>query len=230
MKKILLLGDSIRLGYDNYVKESLKNVAEVYFPEENCGYGTNVLRKLHAWTDSLGLYEADAVHFNVGHWDTVRIYGDDCITRPEVYRDNLERIIKRIKFLFPNAKIIFATSTPCIESGFIADFEMRYDTDIIKYNKIACEVMEKYGVIVNDLYKLLEDKPESYHSDQTHYYTPEATVLMGDKVADVLCDALELDKSKVVKPDMSQYELIKAKGDAEMFIKRGGIYVKVLGI
>ena len=197
MKKILLLGDSIRLVYDNYVKESLKNVAEVYFPEENCGYGTNVLRKLHAWTDSLGLYEADAVHFNVGHWDTVRIYGDDCITRPEVYRDNLERIIKRIKFLFPNAKIIFATSTPCIESGFIADFEMRYDTDIIKYNKIACEVMEKYGVIVNDLYKLLEDKPESYHSDMTHFNTKEAIKQIGNQILQVICKDLDISAEEI---------------------------------
>ena len=49
MKKILLLGDSIRLGYDNYVKESLKNVADVYFPEENYAYTVNILRKLHAW-------------------------------------------------------------------------------------------------------------------------------------------------------------------------------------
>ena len=147
-----------------------------------------------------------------------------------MYRDNLERIIKRINFLFPDTKIIFATSTPCIEEGFIADFEMRYNKDIVKYNQIACEVMVKYGATVNDLYALLEDKPESYNSDQTHYYTPEATVLIGDKVTNVLCDALDLDKSKLVKPDMSKYELIKAKSDTEMFIKRGNYYAKVLGI
>lgn len=230
MKKILLLGDSIRMGYDNYVKESMADVAEVYFPEENCAFTTNILRNLHGWTDNLKLYEADAVHFNVGHWDTLRIYGDDCLTKPEVYRDNLERIIKRINLLFPDAKIIFATSTPCIESGYIADFEVRCDKDIRKYNEIACEVMEKHGIIVNDLYKLLEDKPESYHSDQSHYYTPEATVLMGDMVSAVLCDALDIDKSKLVKPDMSHFELRQAKGDKEMYIKRGDIYVSVLGI
>ena len=230
MKKILLLGDSIRLGYDNYVKESMKNIAEVYFPEENCSFTVNILRNLHVWTDELGLYEADAVHFNVGHWDTLRIYGDECLTRPEVYRDNLDRIMKRIKFLFPKAKIIFATSTPCIEDGYIEEFEMRYNKDIIEYNRIACEVMEQHGAIVNDLHKLLEDKPDSYHSDQSHYYTPEATVLLGDKVTEVLCDTLELDKSKIVKPDMSEYKLRKAKGDKEMYIKRGDYYALVLGI
>ena len=35
MKKILLLVDSIRKGYDKYVKIAFGGVAEVYFPEEN---------------------------------------------------------------------------------------------------------------------------------------------------------------------------------------------------
>ena len=51
MKKILLIGDSIRLGYDDYVKESMKNVAEVYYPAENCQSAAVVLTTLHAWAD-----------------------------------------------------------------------------------------------------------------------------------------------------------------------------------
>ena len=35
MKKILLLGDSIRMGYQNEVKELLKDEYEVVFPQEN---------------------------------------------------------------------------------------------------------------------------------------------------------------------------------------------------
>ena len=30
MKKILLVGDSVRMGYDAYVKESLQELAEVF--------------------------------------------------------------------------------------------------------------------------------------------------------------------------------------------------------
>ena len=36
MKKIVLIGDSIRMGYCEYVKNSLRDVAEVYYPPENC--------------------------------------------------------------------------------------------------------------------------------------------------------------------------------------------------
>ena len=35
MKKVLLLGDSIRMGYDEYVREILKGKAEVYFEEDD---------------------------------------------------------------------------------------------------------------------------------------------------------------------------------------------------
>ncbi len=69
MKKILLIGDSIRKGYDAYVRERMANLANVYFPEENCTFTTNILRFLHVWTDNLKLYEADAVHFNAGASD-----------------------------------------------------------------------------------------------------------------------------------------------------------------
>ena len=33
MKNILLIGDSIRIGYDKATKKSLADIANVYFPE-----------------------------------------------------------------------------------------------------------------------------------------------------------------------------------------------------
>ena len=38
MKKIILIGDSIRLGYCGFVKEVLADKAEVFFPEDNCKF------------------------------------------------------------------------------------------------------------------------------------------------------------------------------------------------
>ena len=51
MKKILLIGDSIRMGYDKYVKEALDGVAEVYYPKENCKMAVYVLRFLQEWME-----------------------------------------------------------------------------------------------------------------------------------------------------------------------------------
>lgn len=140
MKKILLIGDSIRKGYDAYVRESMAGLAKVYFPEENCTFTTNILRFLHVWADNLKLYDADAVHFNAGLWDTLRIYGDDVLVKPDTYADNLKRIVSRIRFLFPNAKILFATTTPVREDGYFTDFESRTNDDVRRYNQIARDI------------------------------------------------------------------------------------------
>lgn len=224
MKKVLLIGDSIRMGYDNYVKESMKDFADVFFTKENNTFTHNILRNFHGWTDALGLYEADVIHWNVGHWDTVRIYGDEPLTKHDVYADNLVRISRRIKLLFPDAKQIFATSTPVIEEGFIEEFECRKNSDVILYNKLAKEALTPEGVIINDLHAVVYGKPDSLHSDQTHYYTAEATRLLGDKVNEVICGALGVDTSLLTPPKLDDYKLIVAKSDREMFEKCGNIW------
>ncbi len=225
MKKVLLIGDSIRLGYDKYVKESMKNFAEVYFTDDNDKFTANILRHFHVITDMLELYDCDVVHWNAGAWDNIRIYGDEPLTRPDVYADNVLRITKRIKYVFPEAKIIFATSTPVIESGYIDDFEYRRNEDVELYNKLAVDVVKSEGCIVNDLYGLLRDQPESLHSDQSHYYTPEATELIGMQVNRVICDALGVGYDKLTPPDKDSLVLRRAKSDHEMYEKRGHIYV-----
>ena len=75
MKKIVLIGDSIRMGYDKYVKEALADVAEVYYPEENCRFAEYTLRFAHEWK-SRGKWpdDIDLVHWTVGLWDVCEIF------------------------------------------------------------------------------------------------------------------------------------------------------------
>ena len=97
MKKIILLGDSIRMGYDKYVKLALEGQAEVYFPKDNCRFTQYVLRNTHAWVEESGFGEETAlVHWNVGLWDVAQVLGDEPITPIEVYEAYLHRICKRI--------------------------------------------------------------------------------------------------------------------------------------
>ena len=230
MKKVFLMGDSIRKGYDRYVKESMKNIAQVYYPDENCKFSQYILRNVHMWKEELGIDKADAVHWNAGLWDTLQIYGDGNLTRLDVYADNIERIAKRIHFLFPGAKQIFATNTPVIESGYIKDFEMRFNADIEKYNEAAKTVLKKHQVIINDLYELLKDKPESFHSDQSHFYTADATELIGGRVNSVLCKTMGIDESLLIKPNKEEFAITCLKNDNEMYIKKGGLYERIEGI
>lgn len=196
MKKLLLLGDSIRMGYDSSVKKALEGRAEVIFPEENCRFAEYLFRNLHEYLYNAGGGETiDVVHWNVGLWDTLRLCGEDNLTPIDVYEYYIDRISARMKKLCPNAKIIFATSTLIDEDrmrgvSLCGCEAYRSNSDTAKYNDAALDVIGKYGFEVDDLYSLSASLPLDAHSDATHYYTPMGTKAFTDKVLPCVAPAL----------------------------------------
>lgn len=187
MKNIFLIGDSIRYGnfvnspgYGVYVKKKLEGKANIYSPDDNCRFVEYTLRYLHEWAMDIDREKIDVVHWNNGLWDVVRLFGDEPLTPLDVYGNTLKRIYKRIKYLFPKAKIIFALSTAVIEDPDSKDF-VRLNRDIEEYNNKAKEVMASLGVEVNDLYGISAQFDPSLHSDGTHF---------GDKGSELLADAV----------------------------------------
>ena len=189
MKNIYLIGDSIRFGalgspgYGVYVKEKLEGRANVYAPGENCRFAQYTLRYLHEWANGIDKEKIDIVHWNNGLWDVLRLFGDEPLTDIETYGIMLKRVYKRIKFLFPNAEVIFALSTAVIEEWGRPDF-FRYNSEIEQYNNKACEVMNELGVRVNDLYTLSAEFDNSLHSDWVHFGIVGSKIL-ADKVIEV---------------------------------------------
>lgn len=210
MKKILLIGDSIRMGYDKYVKEALEGVAEVYYPTENCRFAQYTLRFLHEWRRKLEWPDdIDLVHWNAGLWDVCEIYGDEPISSPAHYAEMITRIDKRIRMLFPNAKVVFATSTAVRENEYKGSFR-RYNATIERYNALALSALAETDTIVNDLYAHTKNVPAECCSDMTHYNTPEGAAYMGGKVLSVICDTLGISASDV---NVEGFELEKYTAD-----------------
>ncbi len=197
MKKILLLGDSIRMGYDKYVKDALAGVAEVCYPDENCKFAQYLLRMLHNFKNDIEHPESVAlVHWNAGLWDVVEMYGEPPLTSPEQYREMTARIDRLLRFLFPNARLVFATSTSVIEEGFKPVFK-RSNANIEKYNEIALGVLSNTDERINDLYSLTKNISGSCRSDATHFNTPEGRKLLGDRVLSVICAELEISAKEI---------------------------------
>lgn len=186
MKNIFLIGDSIRFGtsggngYGQYVKEKLLDKANVYAPNENCRFAQYTLRYLHEWADSVPKKEIDIVHWNNGLWDVLRLFGDEPLTDIETYGIMLKRVYNRIRFLFPNARVIFALSTAVIEEWGSSDF-FRYNREIEQYNDKARQVMNELGVEINDLYALSAQFDHSLHSDWVHFGN-EGSQILADQV------------------------------------------------
>ena len=125
VKKIILIGDSTRMGYDKYVKDALGGSAEVYYAPENGRNSTNVLRFAHDWKRK---YEwptdADIVLWNAGLWDLLELFGDGPLVPLSHYRDNVPRIDKRLRMLFPNAKIASSSKAFAMMNNFFGtDFK-----------------------------------------------------------------------------------------------------------
>ena len=192
MKNILLIGDSIRIGYDKAVQKSLEGKANVYFPDENCRFATFVLRYLHEYKKLVPDGKVDILHWNAGLWDCLRLFEEEPHTPIDVYAYYIDRICQRIKKLFPDATVIFATSTSVQSELMDKDFK-RYNEEIEKYNAAAVSVVEKYGFVVNDLYTVSTQLPQEAHSDPVHYYTPAGTEAFTKQVLSFLAPALDTD-------------------------------------
>ncbi len=184
MKHVFLIGDSIRIGYDRYVREQLEGTAEVYWPQDNARFTQYTLRFVHQWArEECDPEKIDIVHWNNGLWDVIHILGDDAQTSIEEYVHYLERILKRIRQIFPNAKVIFALTTSVVEEYMGTD-AYRRNEEICAYNAAAMEMMRREGVEIDDLYTVSAQMPTEYRTSEGTHFTEEGYKLLGVKAAE----------------------------------------------
>ena len=194
MKKIVLIGDSIRMGYDAYVREQLQGKAEVLYPAENCRFAQYVYRYLHDWKQE-GNWgdDVDLVHWNAGLWDVIHMMDEDALSTPAQYEATVGQIARRIRLLFPRAIGVFATSTPVQEEKYGREF-WRKNEEIERYNEIAKRTVTACGGVIDDLYAVMKEAPDSERSDMTHFYTPEGTKRIGEAVLGCICPLLGIER------------------------------------
>lgn len=198
MKNILLLGDSIRQNYQEYVKQSLYGKAEIYYPNDNGRFCQFTLRYLHEWIQALsrhGEIEFDIVHFNCGLWDVLRLSNEDQpFTGEAEYADLLKRIVYRILHLCPKSRPVFALTTEVIEPGFEPGINIgeRRNSDIRRYNEIAETVFRDLNIEIDDLWSVSRNLPKEAHSDLVHFETEIGIRGLGNQVNECLKNIAEI--------------------------------------
>lgn len=181
MKRVLLLGDSIRIGYCERVAALLEGRAEVMWPNENCRFGQYMLASMINWAGAIEKPETiDAVHWNCGQWDTAQFEknGQPLLTVEE-YAQTLKRVDALIRKYFPNAHVIFALTTPILPN--IPMNAPRTTEDVMRYNSAAREVMRELNVPVNDLFSAAQTIPEEAYADAVHF-KPEGYQVLAEAV------------------------------------------------
>ena len=188
-KNILLIGDSIRMGYCETVKAELSDIANVFYPEENCRCTQYVIISLLNWSGLCDREKVDLVLFNCGHWDVAHWNGEDIsLTAIDVYADNIRRIAGQIRNLFPRAKVVFATTTPMNPNGETG-VNPRSTAEIRAYNAAAVRALEGTGTEIDDHFAAVENWDESQYADYCHF-TEEAFRNLGKIVAQLIRERL----------------------------------------
>jgi acyl-CoA thioesterase-1 len=189
LPRVLLIGDSISIGYTVPTRESLKGKANVHRPATNCGPTSRGVEQIDEW---LGDGKWDVIHFNFGLHD-VRYFEDGKASdagkgqrqvNQSDYEKNLEQLVGRMKRT--GAKLIFATTTPVPEGS-----AGRIKGEEVKYNEIALRVMHKHGVVINDLYAFTLPRLAEMQRPANVHFTPEGSERLAAQVSASISKSLE---------------------------------------
>ncbi|MCR9295316.1 MAG: SGNH/GDSL hydrolase family protein [bacterium] len=196
LPRVLLIGDSISMGYTLPVRQMLKDEANVHRPLTNCGPTIKALSELDDW---LGDEKWDVIHFNFGLHDLKYIgpAGQNLAdpeaadshqqVPPDAYRENLKTIVRRLKET--GAKLIWRTTTPVPEGA-----AGRVPGDAAKYNQIAAAIMAEENVPVDDQYTFALERLTEIQRPANVHFTPEGSQLLAEQVVKAIRAALMIDK------------------------------------
>ncbi|WP_442506804.1 SGNH/GDSL hydrolase family protein [Novipirellula sp. SH528] len=202
LPNVLLIGDSISIGYTVDVRKRLSGKADVFRIPSNGKYAAFGSENLDTW---LGKRNWDVIHFNWGLWDICyrnpksktqghrdKVNGT-LTASPDQYRESLQQIVALLKQT--DATLIWCTTTP------VPEFEAgRKVGDDIKYNLVAESIMKKNGIRINDLHAhALRGLPGIQKQKGDVHFTSQGYAYLAEKVALEIASALSAERSETEK-------------------------------
>jgi acyl-CoA thioesterase-1 len=190
---VLLIGDSISIGYTLDVRAMLKGKANVHRIPTNGGPTSNGIENVAKWIEGS---KWDVIHFNFGLHDLVFMGPDGArLVDPALpgahhqvsladYEKNLTTIVHQLKAT--GAKVIWCNTTP-VTPGTPG----RKSDESVMFNETAAKVMQAAGVPINDLYAHAKAKLAEVQLPQNVHFTPEGSKYLAEKVAAEIEKALK---------------------------------------
>jgi len=192
LPRVLLIGDSISIGYTLPVRKQLQGTANVHRPPTNCGPTTRGLSQIEQW---IGKQPWDVIHFNWGLHDLKYLgpNGENLAdpqsesSRQQVpiaaYERNLRKLVARL--LKTKATLIWCPTTP-VPSGA----KGRVVGDAARYNAVALKVMRAHQIAVNDLYAFSKPRLQTIQRRANVHFTPDGSQALAGQVVDSIRRAL----------------------------------------
>lgn len=199
LPRVLLIGDSISIGYTVPVRNLMKGKANVHRPRANCGPTTSGLQKIDQWLATGGEGKKwDVIHFNWGLHDLKYLgpNGENLAdpgdsknhqqVPPAEYEKNLTELVGRLKKT--GAKLIWCSTTPVAEGT-----KGRLPGDSAKYNAIAAKIMKEHGVATDDLFAFAKPQLAKIQKPANVHFTAGGSNALAKQVAGSIEKALKAD-------------------------------------
>lgn len=175
LPRVLIIGDSISVGYTLPLRALLAGKANVHRIPENGGPTSRGVERLEQW---LGAGRWDVIHLNFGLHD-LRIMETGKHQVPLAdYEANLRKMVAQMKAT--GALLIWATTTPVPDAKLDPP---RHPADVVAFNAVARRVMEENGVAIDDLFALAEPQLASIQRPANVHYTDAGYEMLARQVA-----------------------------------------------
>ncbi len=192
LPRVLLIGDSISIGYTVPVRQLLAGKANVHRPLTNCGPTTRGLAGIDAW---LGDKKWDVIHFNFGLHD-LKYMGPkgqnladpkDPTSHMQVpideYEKNLRKIVARLKKT--GAVLIWRSTTPVPQGA-----KGRVVGDSAKYNAVAAKIMKENNITIDDHYAFCMPRLDKMQLKANVHFTPAGSKMLAEEAVKAITAAL----------------------------------------
>ncbi len=187
LPRILVIGDSISMGYRGFITKHFKGKAYVDYwvggswLDPNSVKGENSKVKT-SWTGVLSNGPYDVISWNsmtLHMWTPAQ--PGRCLESN--HADNVSEVIEHIRKTSPTSKLIWVRCTPYTTAvaGGPSLLDEKKSERLVKFNKITDEVMAKYGIPEVDLYALCEKNLDKASKDGVHWES-SASALMADEI------------------------------------------------
>lgn len=182
LPNVLLIGDSISIGYTLPVRRLLDGKANVHRIPENGGPTTRGLEKLDQWLNGRNW---DVIHFNWGLHDLKFTAEGKRQVSLDDYERNLDKLVSRLRQT--GAALIWAHTTP-VPHGKLQP--LRKPGDGAVYNLVAERIMRAHQVAVNDLYSFAKERLSAIQKPENVHFTPSGSEQLAAQVSQAIQKAI----------------------------------------
>ena len=182
LPRVLIIGDSISMGYTIPVREKLEGEANVHRPPMNCGPTSRGVKHIDEW---LGEGDWDVIHFNFGLHDLKYMEDGEHQVPIDEYEENLETMVARMKQT--GAELVWASTTPVPDP---VNGPTRKSEDVIKYNQVAEAVMREHSVMIDNLYEFALPQLNVIQKPENVHFSAKGSEVLARQVAESIHEAL----------------------------------------